>query len=99
MLARSDAEDDSVRHQNAKSPECLRDDRWVIPEGRCRNRRAQQDLLGPLACGGKPGDRKRRVAIGMTPGLEVIAHEDAFETVVFGGDREIEQLSRAELLG
>jgi hypothetical protein len=35
----------------------------------------------------------------MTPWLEVVAHEHAFETVVFGGDGEIEQLTRAELFG
>jgi hypothetical protein len=35
----------------------------------------------------------------MTPWLEVVANENAFETVFFGRDREIEQLARAELLG
>jgi hypothetical protein len=35
----------------------------------------------------------------MAPRLEVIAHEDAFESGRLGGDRKIEQLSRAELLG
>jgi hypothetical protein len=35
----------------------------------------------------------------MTPGLEVVAHEDAFKAVGFGGDGEIEQLTRAELFG
>jgi hypothetical protein len=35
----------------------------------------------------------------MTPWLKVIADEDAFESVVFRGDCEIEQLTRAELFG
>jgi hypothetical protein len=35
----------------------------------------------------------------MAPRLEVVADEDAFKTVVFGRDGEIEQLARAKLLG
>jgi hypothetical protein len=35
----------------------------------------------------------------MTPRLEVIAHEDAFEAVDLSGQGELEQLSGAELLG
>jgi len=35
----------------------------------------------------------------MTPRLEVIAHENAFEAVDLSGESELEQLSRAELFG
>ena len=35
----------------------------------------------------------------MSPGLEMIAHDDRVEPDLFGDDREIEQFTRPELLG
>ena len=52
-----------------------------------------------LAQGAQPGQRRRRMPVGVPPGLEVIAHENAVETLVLRGDRELEQPSWRELLG
>ena len=99
VLACADPEDDAVRKQRPERPECLGHDCRVIAKGRSHDRGAERNVLCPLAGGGEPGERKRRVAIGMTPRLKVIADEDALESVGFRGDGEIEQLTRAELFG
>ena len=99
VLACADAEDDTVREQRSEGPKRLGHDGRVIPEGRSHDGGAECDALCSLAGGSEPRERKRCVTIRMTPWLKVIADEDAFESVLFRGDGEIEQLTRAELFG
>ena len=52
-----------------------------------------------LAGSCEPGESEWRVAVGVPPRLEVIAHENRVEPVPFGVDREIEKHARCELFG
>src|SRR6266513_6291488 len=66
---------------------------------RRRHTRSKRDWSSDVCSSDLPGEGKRRVAVGVAPRLEVVADEDRIESVVLGGDREVEQLARAELLG
>src|SRR5712692_9511816 len=85
--------------QRPQRPKRLRDDGRVIAKcGRC-DRGAEPDSLGAFAHGGEPGKRKRRVAVRVAPGLEVVADENAVEAAPLGVDREIEKHAWCELFG
>ena len=47
----------------------------------------------------EPHERVRGVAVRVAPGLEVVAGPDGVEAGALGGDREVEQAARVELLG
>ena len=54
--------------------------------------------MGALADRGQPGQRERRVAAVVPPGLEVVADRDAVQAAP-RRDRELDQLAWRELLG
>src|SRR5438309_11849011 len=98
MLAGADAEDHALRKQQPEGAECVGDDRGVLAKSGCRDRGSESDASRSLADGGQPREGKGRMAVGVTPGLEMVADENRIESVGLGRDREIEQLARAELL-
>ena len=55
--------------------------------------------MGALAERGQPGEREGRMAIGVAPGLVMVADHDAVEPIALGLDGELHQLPRPELLG
>src|SRR6185437_2781873 len=59
---------------------------------------AHRNARGAGAEGTHPGHRKRRVAAGMAPWLEMIADENRIKSALLGENGEIEQFVRSELL-
>ena len=99
MLAGANTEDHPSWMQDAEGAKRLRDDAGVVAERRRVDRGPQGDAGRVLSDRREPREREWCVSIGMPPRLEVVADENRVETVVLGGDGEIEQLARAELLG
>ena len=97
-LAGADPEQDAPGVEGAERPDRLGDDRGVVAEGGGDDAGADDGARGALAQSAHPGERKRRVAAGVAPGLEVVADQDRIEAHRFGVDREIEQLAGRELL-
>ena len=97
-LARADAEEDPVRVQAPHGREGLGDDGGVVAERRCQHGCAEDKALGALAHRGHPRQRERRVATLVAPRLEVVADGGAVHAVLFGGDAELDEFSRGELL-
>src|SRR6516225_5693213 len=98
-LAGADAKDDSVRKHRAERADRLRHDRGMVAKGRRRNAGAD---LHPRCLGAEraePGERKRRVSVGMLPRLKVVADEDRVKADRLGQTRELQQLARPELFG
>src|SRR5437773_8250176 len=77
VLPRSDAEDHPVWVKRAEGSECLRDDGRVIAKRRRRNRGAQHHAARSLSNRRQPREGERRMPVGMTPRLKVIADEHA----------------------
>ena len=99
VLARAHAKDHSLGVERAERSERLGDDRGVIAKSGRYDRRPKQDSLRTLAGRGQPCERKWRVAVGVAPGLKVIADENRVEAVRLRGYRKVEQLTGSELLG
>ena len=97
-LARSHPEEDAVRVQTAHGREGLRDDRRVVPERRRQHRGPQNEPLGPFAHRRHPRQRERCVTALVPPGLEVIADRGTVHAMRLGGDRQLDEFTRRELL-
>ena len=97
-LARADAEEDPVRVETPHGRERLGDDGGVVAERRRQHGCAEDDALGSLAHRGHPCQRERGVATLVTPRLEVVADGRAVHAVLFGGDAELDEFTRGELL-
>ena len=57
-----------------------------------------RDRARALADRRHPGQRERRVTALVTPRLEVVADRDALHAVCLGRDRDLDELTRGELL-
>src|SRR5205823_588544 len=77
---------------------CLRHDGRVIAKGRRDDAGAKAYPARPLSQRRQPGKGERRVAIGVSPGLKVVAYDHAVESALLGMDRKVEQFARWELL-
>ncbi len=97
-LPGADAEEDPIRVETAHGRERLRDDGRVVAERRRQHRRTKLQPLGPLADRRHPSQRERRVPALVTPRLEVVADRCAVHAVRFGGDRQLDEFPRRELL-
>ena len=86
----------SARHDERR--ERLRDDRGVVPEARGQDARPEHDALGRDRGRAQPDERVRRMPVGVAPRLEVVARPDGVEAEPLGGDREVEEAARVELL-
>jgi hypothetical protein len=71
----------------------------MIAEGRGQDAGADLGAVRPGAKRAEPDERRRRVSVGVLPRLEMVADEDRVEADLLGEAREIEQLTRTELLG
>ena len=98
-LAGADAEDDPVLGEAAEGRERLGHDRRVVPE------RGREDA-GPERDPGRRGRRRaqpdegvRGMAVGVSPGLEVVAGPHRVVAGAFGRDGEVEEAAGMELLG
>ena len=96
-LAGAYSEDDPARRQAAERGKRLCHHRGVVAQGRGQHAGAQDDSLRRGCRRAQPGDGVGRMAIGMAPGLVVVAGPDGVEAVLFRGDGEVEELSWAEL--
>ena len=65
--------------------------RRVKPEGGGQHRGANGDALGARQGGGHPGRRERGMAVGVFPGLKMVADEDRFKAGLFRFDGEAQQ--------
>ena len=96
-LAGADAEDHAAREHRAERAESLRDDRGMIAERRRQHAGAHQHARRRRAERAEPGERGRRVAAGVLPGLEMVADEDGVEAELLRQHGEIEELARARI--
>ena len=87
------------RGEAGQRRERLGDDRGVVPERGREDARAEDHPTRRLGRGTQPDERVRGVAVGVAPGLEVVARPDRVEPGLLGGNREIEQALGRELLG
>ena len=99
VLAGADPEDHPSWKEHPQGAKGLRDYRRVVAKCRRYDRRAERDARSALARGCEPRQRERRMAVGVAPRLEMVAHENRIESIGFGRDCEIQQLARSELLG
>ena len=98
-LARAHAQDHAPGREAAQGGEGLRDHRRVVAERRGEDARPEDHPRRGLGGRTQPGERVGRVAVGVAPGLEVVARPHGVEAGALGGDGEIQQASRRELLG
>src|SRR5207253_2551819 len=90
---------DAAREHRAQRAKRLRHDRGVVAEGRRRDAGADHHPPRAGAERAEPGERVRRMAVGMLPWLEMVADEHRVETDLFGQARKIQEFARSELLG
>ena len=86
-FAGAHAEDDAAGRQAAQRGEGLCHDGRVVAQRRRQDARAQRDALRGDRGGAQPGQGVGGVAVGVAPGLEVVARPDRFEAVVLRRDR------------
>src|SRR5690606_11492570 len=98
-VPRADAEEDAPRVQQPHGGERLRDDGRVVAEGGRHDARADEHVGGALPHGRHPGEGERRVTALVAPWLEVVGGGHRLEAVPLGGDGELDEVARRELLG
>ena len=98
-LAGAHAEDDAARGQAAQRGEGLGHHGRVVAQAGGEHAGAEDDALGRGGRGTQPGQGVGGVAIGVAPGLVVIAGPDRVVAELLGGDGEVEELAWAELFG
>ena len=97
-LARPDAQDHAPGGKAAEGRERLGHDRRVVAERRREDGGPEGHPARRDRGRAQPHERVGRVAVGVAPGLEVVARPDRVEARRLGGDREVEEASRRELL-
>ena len=83
-FAGADAQDHAPREHRAQGAKGLGDDRGVVAEGGGEHAGSHHQPRGSRTQRAQPGERERRMAIDMLPGLEVVADEGRIEARGFG---------------
>src|SRR5438309_340100 len=98
-LAAADAQEHPPGEEDPERREGLGHDRGVVPERRRDDARAELRARRAGTHRPEPRERERGVPVGVLPGVEVIADDDAVEPVLLGHDAVVEDLLRTELFG
>ena len=97
-LTGTDAEHDPPRIHTRHRGEGLRDDRRVVAERRRHHRGTDLHPLGTLTHRRHPRQRKRGMPTVVTPRLKMIGHRNRIHTVGLSRHRDLDKLTRIELL-
>src|SRR5579871_6789275 len=97
-FAGAHAQNDPIWCEDAQRRKRLRDDGRLIAKCRRQNAGSQDNTLGALPSRAQPGKREGRVAVGVSPGLKVIADPGAIEAELLSLNREVKQLAWSKLL-